>query len=248
MNNWQTTTTTTNGSTVTITYQTWSVQYVDDGLSSKERARRERSRKWLAKIKERHDKWFAEEMARLRQWSIDNAWRPDVSIFPKNTPFALHCHTITATNEEDDMEPKWRTIYRRYMNGWLGLSLNDPSPYERERIDAFLKTIRKKDLLIDRDGTWLEWDSRDQFYIGPYTALQLGVWFRNLEDHNRFVELVESFEVRSVYYQLGEAADRDALRLLLQGENYLILDGETGGCLTMPPSSPNVVLAKMFVG
>ncbi len=244
-----TSTTTTNGSTVTFTV-TYYVTYEDQGLTAKERARRKRSREWLAKVKERHDKWLQEELARIRKWSEDNAWRPRVSNYddPKNRshPHELKYWTLTASDDPDQIEPLWRTIYRRYMRGWVGLTVGSPSQYERDAINAFIKTLKKRDVLVDRGGDWLEWDDRCGI-IGEFTALQLGIWFRNLDDHNRFVELLESFERRSQMFKLGDAAEVDAIQHLLEGENYLLSVGSDAAILSMVPGN-NAVLAKMFVG
>jgi len=246
MNNWNTSTTGTNGVTVKITYYTTTAPAAPP-LTEKQRKERERTRKWLAKCNERHKIWFEKEMARLREEAKANAWRPQVSNSKTSNPFELNYWTIYP-GEENEMDPLWKTTRSRYKKGWCGMTVNDPSPYERERIDAFIKKLGKKNVLVDHHGTWFEWDESDS-HIGGFIGVQMGVWFRALDDHNAFVAMLDGFPKRDQMFILGEAADADAIRHLLEGvENYSLVEGDRGVALTMPSDSNNAVLVKMFVG
>jgi hypothetical protein len=240
----------TNGITVTYNvtcYTTSGVTYAsnDVKLTPKERRRRESTRKWLEKCRVRFEASHKLEMARIHAESKANAWRPHVSSGKVSNPYEFNFWTITP-GEENEMDRLWRTTVVRYKKGWCGMTLNDPSLYERERIDAFIKKLGKKNVLIDHDGTWFEWDESCG-HIGSFTAVQMGVWFRTLDDHNAFVALIQSFPKRDQMFILGDAADVGAIRHLLEGENYLIVKGSHGVALTMPTGN-NAVLVKMFVG
>jgi hypothetical protein len=227
----------------------WANVPVKKVLSPKEQRKHDRDQKWWAKIKANQEMWFEREMARIHAEAEANAWRPQISNSKTSNPYQLSWWSLGQPEDESEVEeqggtasPNWRAERNAYKRMWCGLTLSNPNAYERKLIEDFMASLRKKECFFHFE----QWQDREK-EVGVHLTSTGGFWFKNLDDHNRFVALLESIPARTQMFVFGEAADIKAIRHLLKGENYMITKGDDGVALTMPEGS-NAVLAKMFVG
>ena len=243
-----TSTTGTTYTTVTVTsLNGWQYQ----PLSEKERKRRAQIQARHARWKARTDEMFQEEMRKIREWSEANAWRPSVSF--NETTAGLHYWTLAASNEENPDVPMWRTIYNRYKKkGWLGLTINCPTPKERAAIDEVIASVPKKYKIVEYDENdgWRRF--RESYNIdeavGSYYEHYMDVWFARLEDHNRLVEALERYP-RVTQMMLISPDKRQAIDNLFTTKdvNYKVIDGENGSCVIFSEiDDTTMVMLRLF--
>lgn len=239
------TVTSTTGTNVTFTYSTWVTHYPAP-MSDKERKRRARAAARHEKMKRVGEEWLQKRMQEIREWSAANAWRPNVGF--NETTAGLHYWTLVANNEEDPNLPNWRTIYYRYKKkGWLGLTINCPTPIEKEAIDAVIASIPKKYKIVEQDR-WRKFKERSDSTIGRYDDYFIGVWFARLEDHNRMVEALERYP-RVTQMMMLASDKRGAVENLFAARkvNYRIIDGDQGSCVIFSEiDDTTMVMLRLF--
>jgi hypothetical protein len=219
--------------------------------AEKEQRRLARIDAWYKKAKENSKKWFKAELAAIIADNRANAWRPEVHSHDDKMPAFELCYWSLARENCDhwhpDGEPTWRTYRNRYNAGWVGITVSQTSPFEEMAINDFLSKLRKKDYLKDTEPDY-ECNVKD---IGEYPVNCHGIWFRNLDDHNQFVEMLRAIPKRDYLMDLGDGGDIDGIMNLLSGMNYWIIEGRHKSLLHVCQSQfndTNIVLLKMFVG
>ena len=223
----------------------YTIKFVEtEAVSPAEAKRLAKIKAWSERAQARTTKWFEDEMVRIKADIVANAWRPRVSNSTTAHGLQLFYHTLGRASSDESYPkpgPTWKTYRSRYNKGWLGLSLSNISPFEQAAIDAFLKTIKKRDLLLTIPD---QFDDEDK-EIGTITNACHGFWFRHLVDHNRFVEMLSAIPSRSNRIRLNQAKLPKQVRDWLKGTNWCLHKGEQGTALTMEDSN-NAVLVKMF--
>jgi len=203
-------------------------------------ASRERTRKWLENCRKTFEASLAARIKQIEERIEANRWRPEVSHRQSND-FAMSWWSLGRT-ESDEGDPKWRTWQSRYDRNWVGLTICSISPYERFCIDNCIKHIPKKDVICTG---WEEYDDNHREH-GTYDTNGTGYWFRNLEDHNRFVAMLEAIPERTQIIEIGENYDRGASKRYLKGENHWVIACDRKTVVSMQESS-NAVLMKLFL-
>jgi hypothetical protein len=237
---------------VTVTW-VYSTAPVEPKLTVKEQRRRERIRKWHEDANRRADAWLEQELTKIRQWSEANSWRPSVSHMAPSC--ALHYWTLHRSNEEDPEVPHWRTIYNRFYNkGWLGLTINCPTPSERKAIDAVLASIPKKNKIFEylKNDGWKPFrEDYEREEIGRFTDYHMEVWLAKLEDHNRLVAALESQPRISHVMKINreqEQSRKNIARLFKEkGMNYRFIEAsESDAVIFSEADETTQVMLRLF--
>ena len=191
--------------------------------------------------------WLERQFKEIKAQSEKDAWRPHVSNSKGQPAFSLAYWTLGRANSDEwypEGQPSWRTYRRLYDNGWCGITISDYSQFEYDAMVAFATQCGKKNC-----RQYLPEQFEQQSAGIDYGEYSTGFWFKKLEDHNTFVEILEGFPKRDIYFLLGEAHDLAGIEHLLAGENYRIVKGMSGREKVLSMQDGNkAILARMFCG
>ena len=213
-------------------------------LDPKEVKRFTRAAAWAERANARAQAWFEEEIKRIEADAAANAWRPRVSNRPVANDQQLYFHSLGRASSDETYPsggPTWKTYRNRYNRGWCGLTLSNISPFEQVIIDTFIKTVKKRDLLITVSDEFTDYHQE----VGQIVKVSRGFWFRKLDEHNRFVEVLNAIPPRSNMILLKKDKLPRQVTKWLAGSNWCLDKGTNGAFLTMAESN-NAVLVKLF--
>jgi hypothetical protein len=206
---------------------------VETKEQKKERLKREKraasAKRWFERARARNEAWFAAEMIKVEAEAKANEWRPKVSHRNYNC-YDLAWHSLGKAGADE--HENWRRERIRYINKWCGITISHLSHFEQQEINAFISTIRKRDVYNTGNEPFTDYDG----VVGGHKVISTGYWFRNLEDHNRFVKMLEAIPQRKEGLLISDSeltkATISKIKRNLSGCNYMLTRGQIESVLT----------------
>lgn len=202
-----------------------------------------RFQKKMRQINERSNKRLEVILAKLGEDEIKNAWRPNIrggiEHGQPGTKLGLAWWNL-ARPDADDGWPTWRKERARYDNDWCGVTMSNATLSERRKINAFIKTIRHRDVF--RVGWTHEQTIVDG--VGRVPTCSVSYWFKKVEDIIAFDAMLRTLPQRTVELKLAEDFDSVELKRLIQGLNHVVYTSHEGSILSMEPNDQKIAIIK----
>jgi hypothetical protein len=178
--------------------------------------------RWLARCKAKADKWFAEELIRIKAECKANEWRPHVGASNKaEHDLDLSWWSLGKPDSDEDLSnPPWRKELWRWKHDWCGITVTDASDFEIKAMEAFCDALPKKSVFRHVTESFSDYNK----LIGSHDSHSRAYWFKNLEDHNAFDAMLDAIPWRQYFIQLDRRKIRD-VRAHFRGKNYRIVEG-----------------------